>query len=105
MGKKEIIGELRKFREDLDKDFPVQKIILFGSMASGKTHKDSDIDLIIVSNRFEKINSMKRASLMYNYWTLRLPVDFLCYTKKEFDERKKRVTIVREAVLNGVEIN
>ena len=90
----------------MDKDFPVQRVILFGSRAtSGKTHKDSDIDLIIVSNKFEKINSIKRASLMYNYWTLKLPVDFLCYTKKEFDERKNRITIVREAVLNGIEIN
>lgn len=106
MGKKEdLIKEIRIFKEKVEEDFSDSKVILFGSMATGKTHKDSDVDLMIVSDRFKNINSIKRASLMYNYWTLRIPVDFLCYTRKEFEERKKRVTIVREAVLNGIEVN
>ncbi len=106
MGKKEsLIKELHSFKSRINKDFDIKKIILFGSMATGKARKDSDVDLIIVSNKFKNINSIKRASMMYNYWTLRMPVDFLCYTEKEFEERKKGVTIVREAILNGVEVN
>jgi len=41
---------------------------------------------------------------MYDYWELDLPVDFLCYTPKEFDKLKNKITIVKEAVENGIEI-
>ena len=42
---------------------------------------------------------------MYDYWSLKYPVDFLCYTPEEFNKLKKQITIVREAVENGIEIN
>ena len=41
---------------------------------------------------------------MYDYWNLNYPVDFLCYTPKEFNKLKNQITIVREAVRDGIEI-
>jgi hypothetical protein len=41
---------------------------------------------------------------MYDYWELRYPVDFLCYTPKEFEREKKKVSIVSEALREGIEI-
>jgi len=76
----------------------------FGSMASGKPRKYSDLDLIIVSPKFEKLNFFKRGAKMYNYWKLDHPVDFICYTPKEFNKLKKQITIVKEAVETGIEI-
>ena len=106
MGKKEdLIKDLRRFKAFVNKDLAVEKVIFFGSRASGKPNKNSDVDLIIVSDRFTKMNPISRASKMYDYWEIGLPVDFLCYTKREFNQRKNRITIVREAVLNGIEIN
>jgi predicted nucleotidyltransferase len=41
-----------------------EKAILFGSVAKGKIHQDSDIDLIILSSGFERIDFMKRLILL-----------------------------------------
>ncbi len=45
-------------------------MILFGSSANGKTHKDSDVDLIIVSPKFKGLNYMQRGTRMYDYRSL-----------------------------------
>ena len=45
--------------------------------------------MIIVSDDFEEMNGFERISKMYDYWTERIPVDFICYTKKEFEKLKK----------------
>ncbi len=102
---KSLIEGIKSFKEKLKEDFPVDAMILFGSAASGKMHKDSDIDLIIVSRKFEGLNFFKRGARMYNYWDLRQPVDFLCYTPKEFNRLKNQTSIVREALNNGIYIN
>ncbi len=104
MGKETVERELREFKKRVNKDFPVKHLILFGSHASGKATKDSDIDLIVVSKKFNKFNFIKRAAKMYDYWTLRKPVDFLCYTPDEFKKRQHGVTIVTEALKEGKEI-
>jgi uncharacterized protein len=106
MDKKEsVVKRLRKFRKKVGREFSVEKMYLFGSFAWGKLHKDSDVDLIIVSKKFSGMNFFERGAKMYNYWTLRLPVDFLCYTPEEFRKLKNQVTIVSEAVKKGIEIN
>jgi len=105
MGKKEdIIKGLKNFLEELNKDFEIDKVIFFGSRANGNSTKDSDIDLIIVSDDFKEMNFFERVSRMYDYWVLDYPVDFLCYTKEEFKNLKKRISIVKMALEEGIEI-
>ncbi|OGI15436.1 hypothetical protein A3K63_01800 [Candidatus Micrarchaeota archaeon RBG_16_49_10] len=103
-GKKVIIAKLRDFKKSVSKDFPITRMYLFGSMATGKMHKYSDIDLVIVSPKFREMNFFKRGAKMYDYWKIRKPVDFLCYTPEEFERLNKQITIVREATTNGTEI-
>ena len=102
--RKTIKGKLKNFKEFVNKDFPVNKMYFFGSRAKGKPHKYSDIDLVIVSPKFRKLDFFKRGARMYDHWNLDYPVDFLCYTPEEFNKLKKQVTIVREAVREGIEI-
>jgi len=102
--KKSLIKNLKKFKEKISKKYNPEKIIFFGSRAYGKPHKDSDIDLIIVSKKFNGVSILKRSPELYLEWQLDFPVDFLCYTPKEFNKLKKRITIVKEAVENGIEI-
>lgn len=105
MGEKEnLIRGLKKFLESLSLDFKVKKILLFGSRATKNFREDSDVDLIIISDNFENMNFFERGSKMYDYWELDLPVDFICYTSKEFEKLKKGITIAREAVKEGIEI-
>ena len=106
MGKNsKIIEELKKFRIQLKNNIEVDKMIFFGSRAKGKFNKYSDIDLIIVSKDFTGKRFRYRPLGFYKYWNLDYPVDFLCYTPEEFNKLKKQITIIREAVKEGIEIN
>ena len=104
MGRKKHVVQLKEFRKELSRNIQIEKLILFGSRAYGKPGRWSDFDLIIVSPNFRKKKSFKRSVGFYKYWKLDYPVDFLCYTPEEFNKLKKQVTIVKEAVENGIEI-
>ncbi|MBI2649867.1 nucleotidyltransferase domain-containing protein [Candidatus Woesearchaeota archaeon] len=88
----------------MNEEIPIQKMFFFGSRVTGKPHRWSDIDLIVVSKEFQKKNFRYRPLGFYKHWNLEYPVDFLCYTPKEFSKLKKQITIVREAVEKGIEI-
>jgi len=105
MGRREyLIKRLQKFIFRLSTEFKVQITIFFGSKATGKAGKESDIDLIIVSRDFKKMNFIERAARMYDFWDMDYPVDFLCYTPEEFKKLKGKVSIVREALKEGIKI-
>jgi|SRR3989344_2209770 len=104
MVKEKDLKILKRFKEKLSSSIPIKKIILFGSRAKGKTSKWSDFDILIVSDKFKGKRSFERGIGFYNYWDTQYPVDFLLYTSEEFNRLKKKVTIVREAVNEGIEI-
>ena len=105
MGKKEsLVRQLRAFAREIAPDYLLQKMILFGSQATGKPHKDSDVDLIIVSTKFSGVPRVERSPDLYLRWELDYPVDFLCYTPEEFKRKKKQIGIVQKAVEEGVEV-
>lgn len=101
-GRKSIKEKLKDFKGNLNKDIKIKKMILFGSRVNGKTGKDVDVDLIIVSPKFRNLDFFKRGARMYDYWDIDLPVDFLCYTPEEFNKLKKQVSIVKEALAHGI---
>ncbi len=101
---KYLIKRLLKFKKEVGKDFPLQKVILFGSRTTKKFREESDVDLIIVSPKFKKFDFIQRGAKMYNYWTLPFSVDFLCYSPEEFNELQNKVSIISEAIKEGVEI-
>jgi len=104
MGRKKHLTYLKEFKKRLNRVILIDKIILFGSRVRGKPGRWSDFDLIIVSPKFRKLDFIQRGAKMYDYWNLDYPVDFLCYTPEEFNKLKKQITIVKEAVKEGIEI-
>ena len=105
MDKKEtLIKKLSDFKKKVNKDYPLTKMILFGSKAYGRPHQYSDIDLILVSPKFRKLDFFKRGARMYDYWDIKLPVDFLCYSPEEFTKLSKQTTLVKVAVKEGIVI-
>ena len=53
MGKDQTIRVIRKFVKALKQEgIPVDRVILYGSYAKGKTRPDSDIDVAVVSKHF-----------------------------------------------------
>ena len=104
MGRKKNIEKLKEFKEELGKHIKLDKMILFGSRVKDKATRYSDFDLIVVSPSFRGKRDLQRGLYFYKYWHLHYPVDFLCYTPEEFNKLKRQVTIVREAVQEGIEI-
>ncbi|MEK6838016.1 MAG: nucleotidyltransferase domain-containing protein, partial [Nanoarchaeota archaeon] len=88
-GTNEIVKELESFKEKLIKHLAVQKMVLFGSTARGQVGKDSDVDLIFVSPKFNGVSPLIRAYMVSIYWDLDYPKDFLCYTQEEFKSMKR----------------
>jgi hypothetical protein len=103
MDKKEIEKikeEIKKFKEKIGAD----KLIIFGSFARGNFNEHSDIDVLIVSKKFRGKRFYDRLKGLWLKWPLDLPADFICYTPEEFEKLKKEVSIVSEAIGEGVEI-
>ncbi len=98
------INKLKLFKKNIAKDMVIKKLVLFGSRASQSFNKNSDFDLIIVSDDYKKIDTINRPGKTYDYWTLDYPVDFLCFTPDEFEEKRKRPGVIRNALKSGVEI-
>ena len=65
---KKTITDLTQFKKRVSKNYPIDKLILFGSQASGKAGPNSDIDLLIVSPKFKNLDFLERGVKMYSYW-------------------------------------
>ena len=76
-GRKPLKEKLKSFRQRVNKDIPIERMILFGSRAEGTANRESDVDLIIVSSRFKRWDFFKRGAKMYDYWDVGYPVDLL----------------------------
>jgi hypothetical protein len=51
---------------------------------------------------FKGKSPLKRPVVLYLEWTMDYPVDFLCYTPEEFEEKRKEISIVRQAIKEGI---
>lgn len=80
----------------------IERLIGFGSQARGTATAGSDVDFLLVDDRFESVVFLRRALGLRKFWPERLPVDFLCYTPSEFDDLRRRPTLVRSAVEEGI---
>lgn len=102
MGKKDVdLNKVERFLRRVSKKYRLKKAVVFGSSVRGEFGEDSDIDLIVISDEFEGISPLKRPVQLYLEWDLDYPVDFICYTTKEFEELRKRPSLVREALKEG----
>ena len=72
----------------LTNSLKLYKVILFGSSAAGKAKKDSDIDLIVVTdddfmprNYEENMKNYLKVSAVLRDIKARLPIDLIVHTK------------------------
>jgi len=99
-----LIKALKEFKDSICQKYDIKEMILFGSQVSGTADEDSDVDLIVVGDEFRDKSPLKRPFELYLEWTMDYPVDFLCYTSEEFEEKRKEISIVRHAIREGVVI-
>ncbi len=96
---------ITSFRRIVHQNFSPSKIILFGSQATGKARKDSDYDFVVISPKFKKIEWEERGAKIY-YLKRNIPaaMDIICLTPEEFEKKKNKLGVIREAVREGIEI-
>jgi predicted nucleotidyltransferase len=98
----EIIELVKKYVSMLEENnFPIRKAILFGSYVNGKYDKWSDIDVALVSDKFEgnrflDRNKISRLTLNFDYNISPLP-----YNTMDFEEGD---LFIKEILDNGIRI-
>jgi predicted nucleotidyltransferase len=95
---------LDKFLKLVKEKYSPEKILIFGSRARGDHLLESDVDIIIVSSKFEGINWLTRIREVADLWPGLVLLEPLCYTPEEFDEKRKEIGIVNQAVKEGLEL-
>jgi len=88
---------LNRFAEQLRENYGPVEIYLFGSFAKGDWLEDSDIDIIVVSEKFkgkpmpERVNSIRKLA------PENLAFEILAYTPKELKEALTRSVVIQDA--------
>ena len=90
----------RRLREEMD----AEQVILFGSRARGDWLKESDYDFIVVSQRFHGVPWPYRPVEVYRLWQGSPGVELLCYTPEEFQRKSREISVVAEALREGVQL-
>jgi hypothetical protein len=93
---KEIIS---RYTVELEKlGITSQRILLYGSYATGNAREDSDIDLIVISELFEGMNIRERLELLgIAAGKVFEPIEALGYTPEEI-EANRRGTFLEEVL-------
>jgi predicted nucleotidyltransferase len=91
---------IRELCQRIVQEFQPDKIILFGSYASGKPTPDSDVDLLVILP-FEGKNFWKSLEIL-NRTNPRFPIDLLARRPEDTDCRyREGDPLIREALDHG----
>jgi len=106
---RELSGRVKDSLESIasDQGIRLDQVILFGSRAREDHGEESDIDLVLISEDFEHMDTPSRSKYFYLKWDYdELPEpEFICFTPEEFAEKKEnRGFIAYQAAKEGVEI-
>jgi predicted nucleotidyltransferase len=105
---KKITKTLKEFKSALEAaGIKVDRIILFGSYATGNATEGSDIDVAVISEDFKGMNLIKRLEtigLALAKARIMEPIEAIGYTKKEFALKGKGTFVGDEIKPTGVQI-
>jgi len=93
-------AELARFLDFLRTHYVPQRVILFGSLAEGRLHPDSDLDLVVGMPSSRPF--LERIGELLERFRPRVGVDLLVYTPEEFEEIRNRPFFREEVLAKGV---
>ena len=99
------LGIAKRYIKQLGSKLNVREAILFGSCARGDAHRDSDLDIIVVSEDFRKMKFIQRLVLLSKARERKFmspAMDLWGYTPEEFVKLKRDSIVVQEAAEHGV---
>ncbi len=78
--------EIKDITKQIVEKYKPEKIILYGSFASGKPHKDSDVDLFVIK-KSKKPRTKRHLELDRMLLDRKMALDILIYTPQEIKKR------------------
>ncbi|MGH7774571.1 MAG: nucleotidyltransferase domain-containing protein [Candidatus Binatia bacterium] len=88
----------------LKRRYKPELVLVFGSRSRGEALADSDLDLLVVSERFQGIHFLERTSMLLADLDLPFSADVLCYTPEEFARKRRELGIVSQALEEGLRL-
>ena len=93
--------KITQIRNIIAKNYAPDKIILFGSYATGNYNKDSDIDLLIIKDtnlpRYKRGQTVRK----FLYGSM-VPIDIVVYTNSEIEtDKNTKYTFIYEVLKTG----
>ena len=102
MKKNDISDKLSILVDATIKEIPgIEKIYLFGSYAYGKPDKDSDFDLMVITDCEIKDIILAVTEIRYNTWGKVGIFDMLVYSEEIFNERKNKYNLENKVFNEG----
>jgi len=96
---------INKFKEELlpqiIQKYAPEKLLLFGSRIKGTANKESDLDIIIISQKFGDIPFLERMPLLLKEFSFPKHIDYICYTPHEYKKIKKESSLILDALEYG----
>ncbi len=98
----ELFQELAKLVDIIASDTSVKSVILFGSSATGKRTKDSDIDLMVLVEA-PSVDALEFSSAIRkrSFDLISFPMDLLVETVRDYQERSVLPTLERKIAREG----
>jgi predicted nucleotidyltransferase len=96
--------EIAKLLNKLKKELKVEEAYIFGSRVYGNPLRESDIDILIVSDKFKNkgfIENMIRVSMLLDG---NLDVEIFPYTREDLIKYKGKKIVITEALEKGMRI-
>jgi len=81
-----------------------QEAFLFGSRVRGDNLLESDVDLIVVSEDFARVEFPHRLIFLHSHWDLPYFLEALAYTPEELSRLAKTRGVIAEALKSGIRI-
>lgn len=89
---------VKQIINELVQNYKPKKVILFGSRVAGKTHEDSDVDLVVIKQTNKNFyDRIEEASGSVDHV---LPIDIIVYTPEEFKQMSKGSWFIKNEVIN-----
>jgi len=94
----QLVEIVKEFSKNLLSQYHPEKIILYGSLASGNIRETSDIDLLIIKDTKENFYDriQKVLPCLPKAW---VGIDYLIYTPQELEFEAQHNPFVREEIL------
>ena len=97
---------IKQYKESLREcGVKVEHFILYGSFAQGNPREYSDIDLVVVSESFQKMDLRERLEVLgVGAAKIMKPIEARGYTSKEI-ELAPKISFLSEILKSGININ